>query len=539
MLLLILLLTISFSTVLAPRAHAWQVVNDSGYTLEASVDNIVLPGFQTFSIASGASVTCFWWLSTCVGIPLTSPPYPVRHEQLRIRLTSDDFERFECLVDMPGDGVVFVKAQTRTPLPDNLYCYTTFNEALQMADPNRGTQTPQYDYNGVNGFEPKATIDFTDPFARAQEPQDVPAMTAANRSVRFLATGDPQYNNSDISNGVNSGRAAQADTGIAGLKQFMRDNDDVRGIIVNGDLTQNARGDDGDIDIGKASDELDAFKGAMGGLRPFFFEGLGNHDVESTGPSSDPGDVRQFVREKPRVTVDTYAFSGSSQLDPHYSWDWHDVHVVQLDVFPGNDSKLGIDPRNALTYLTLDLANTVGNSGRPVILNHHYGFDQTTIDEGWWDEDDLEAYWNAIRQFNVVAIFFGHRHLNTGTSWQNIAVPFRYPIGALARPDDRICIPAFNGAAIFSGNFLDVEVLPSFVDIQVRDASNSGNPVVARFLYDPTGANISVSTNFNTSANHFIPCPEPGQLAMLLPGIGTLAFAGRKRSARRNDRSRS
>lgn len=397
----------------------------------------------------------------------------------------------------------------------------------------------------MNGLESKAAIDFTDPFAGIREPRDIPAMTPANRSVRFLATGDPQYNNSDIDSGVNSGRAELADIGMAGIKQFMRENDDVRGILVNGDMTQNARGDDGDIDVGKSSNEFDAFKAAMGGQRPFFFEGLGNHDVESTGSTSDPGDVRQFVREKPRATVDTFRGVESNQTDPHYSWDWHDVHVVQLDVFPGNDPQTtpstggdfsGIDPRNALDYLMIDLALTVGSSGRPVVLNHHYGFEQATIDYGWWTEEDLVAYWNAIRTYNVVAIFFGHTHLSTGTAWQNVAVPFRYPAGAFARPDGRGCIPAFNGAAIFSGNFLDVEISSSLVDIQVRDAFASGDPVVARFLYPPTSTRISVSTDFNTAENDSIQCPEPGQLALLLPGIGALAFLGRKRTAPRRSR---
>ena len=39
----------------------------------------------------------------------------------------------------------------------------------------------------------------------------------------------------------------------------------------------------------------------------------------------------EFVRDKPRNTVRSGASAGG-----HYSWDWHDVHFVQLNVAPAN-----------------------------------------------------------------------------------------------------------------------------------------------------------------------------------------------------------
>ena len=47
------------------------------------------------------------------------------------------------------------------------------------------------------------------------------------------------------------------------------------------------------------------------------------------------------------------------------------------------------------------------NGGQPVILSHHLHLDAPEYD---WPAEDLAAYYDAIRDYNVIAIFNGHTH---------------------------------------------------------------------------------------------------------------------------------
>jgi len=131
----------------------------------------------------------------------------------------------------------------------------------------------------------------------------------------------------------------------------------------------------------------------------------------------DPHVLREYVRGKKRVTG-----KSNKSSHGHYSWDWHDVHFVPLNLFPGDspipipdqtvDSETAdLSPFYRLSYLNADLASTVGNSRRPVILIHHYGFDPFSL--GWWTEEQRLHYWNAIKDYNVIAILTGHVHNDT------------------------------------------------------------------------------------------------------------------------------
>ena len=57
----------------------------------------------------------------------------------------------------------------------------------------------------------------------------------------------------------------------------------------------------------------------------------------------------------PRVTPKT------NWQPPHYSWDWHDVHFVQTNLYPGLGVDSGvaesyrIDPAGSLLFMGADL----------------------------------------------------------------------------------------------------------------------------------------------------------------------------------------
>ena len=99
------------------------------------------------------------------------------------------------------------------------------------------------------------------------------------------------------------------------------------------------------------------------------------------------------------------------------------MHVVQLNAAPSDTEGLdAITRRRGLTFLKQDLAQNVGSSGRPVVLIHHYGFDEFSTGEEdptrpWWTASERQRYWDAIKGYNVAAILTGHDHRNAGSSW--------------------------------------------------------------------------------------------------------------------------
>jgi cytolysin (calcineurin-like family phosphatase) len=124
------------------------------------------------------------------------------------------------------------------------------------------------------------------------------------------------------------------------------------------------------------------------------YEGYGNHDLSTN--------VWLPMAER-NAQLKDMRLSANRQC---YSWDWQDVHFVQLNLYPGTAAKC----LQSYEFLTNDLATCVGNSGRPVILFHHYGFDTTVMKGEWWPTGSLALYSAAISNYNVTAIFSGHMH---------------------------------------------------------------------------------------------------------------------------------
>ncbi|QEL16120.1 metallophosphoesterase [Limnoglobus roseus] len=159
--------------------------------------------------------------------------------------------------------------------------------------------------------------------------------------------------------------------------------------------------------------------GKDGRLKFPVYEVHGNHD-------SPPGDgliVKKIAeRNKTRPGV-----TGRSSNGLHYSWDWESVHFVNLGIVVGAvksvTRKRKYNPLDSLEFLAADLAASVGKSGRPVILTHHVDVlryatnpDKPTANPEW-DPADVRAYYDAIKDYNVVAIFYGHTHARNIYQW--------------------------------------------------------------------------------------------------------------------------
>ena len=177
-----------------------------------------------------------------------------------------------------------------------------------------------------------------------------------------------------------------------------------RGVLLIGDLTESGAA----ADWGALTNDW----GLNGERRLAFpvYEGYGNHDCETL---TVPQGVQ--ARNQLRTGVSNISTNGY-----HYSWDWDSLHMVCLNLFPGQavSGCDGCDPRGSLSFLMDDLARKVGNSGRPVIIYHHYGIDVFGL--GWWSDQQRSAYLQAISNYNVIAIFVGHNHLVDYIPWQGL-----------------------------------------------------------------------------------------------------------------------
>jgi len=192
-----------------------------------------------------------------------------------------------------------------------------------------------------------------------------------------------------------------------------------RGVLVLGDL----------VDEGGAEDaphfwqQFVADYGLNGEGRLAFpvYEGVGNHD----------GGQEDYIRWQVRGrNLQRKRQAGIYTTGLHYSWDWENVHFVHLNLYPGSGGEDIINPwgtyfegswkypEHSLEFLIDDLDKNVGKSGRPVVIIQHYGFDDWS--KGWWSENERVLFYKAIKNYNVIAIFWGHSHLSQFISWKGI-----------------------------------------------------------------------------------------------------------------------
>jgi len=196
------------------------------------------------------------------------------------------------------------------------------------------------------------------------------------------------------------------------------------GVIHAGDLVDN--GDKNGAKLKMAETEMAAFVedwGLNGGdarLRWPVREVHGNHD----GPRGDTTVIDAIkARNKRRAGL-----ANVSQNGLHYSWDWAGVHFVALGIVvrdaPEVSRKRRYSPHGSLPFLAQDLAEQVGNSGRPVVLVHHVDvarYSTAVPDEvavkNEWDYGDAHAYFAALKPYRVAASLCGHTHARNIFRW--------------------------------------------------------------------------------------------------------------------------
>jgi hypothetical protein len=505
---LTLLATVLLTLASAGPAQAWKLYNDSltkDFNYEVYDEGLKL--IEEGTVGRDSSVGCSWDKNKC-------NPDGGRGSELTVVFKSGGSTQWACTVTMLSGGYALVYEVDNGDLPDVYWCFSQINENADSNDVDANG-------DGVKNVDKYVTIDWSDDYLASKGIKSGSvSYEAADRNVRFLVTGDPQIDFRGLNTCGNRDRcelqfnpdapenyydASLAYGTFLGMTDLLRAdqyaykrwNSDVRGIIVSGDLTATARWSetkfymqmstadnifkDGDLSTPKRH-PWDQHIPLMEKL----YEGLGNHDhVDEThpdhkdrkrcdeGPSFNEarnnceGWIADYVADHKRGAQRTTRpivgdIKDISTFEPHYSWEWHDVHFVQLNVMPVDDvvpNRPHILGLGALSFLEEDLANAVGDSGRPVVLIHHYGFDSfSTGSEEWWTDTELREYWDAIAKYNVIAIFTGHQHLSLQDTVWSWRADFDEPTGATARDDGKKSIPAFVAGATLYGTYLDVTI---------------------------------------------------------------------------------
>ena len=250
------------------------------------------------------------------------------------------------------------------------------------------------------------------------------ALAAEHRDITFLSTSDSHHREPDHKAGNHNAmnRASieemNAITNVAWPEKIGGGHiGKPSGVVMLGDCI-----DDGDRKEGARCLSDEQYKlwladfgldGTDGQLKYPVFEGWGNHDGPPVGKEKSGFSFQDHLKKRNLIRKEKGLISNVSSNGLHYSWDWGDVHFVQMNIYPADQQRAGIhyspvwhDPQGSLTFLKQDLADKVGTNGRPVVLLSHCGFDTD-----WWVKEDWAAAYEAAKTYNVVLYLYGH----TGT----------------------------------------------------------------------------------------------------------------------------
>jgi hypothetical protein len=153
-----------------------------------------------------------------------------------------------------------------------------------------------------------------------------------------------------------------------------------RGVLFTGDTTDN-----GHLEEFAEFEALYGLNGKDGLLRYPVFESIGNHDVNSTSP------IKERARQR--------------HGGINYSWDWEGVHFACLDMYPDAATR---------AWLAEDLRGR--DRRQPLVLFFHYSLEGRYSD--FWEPEDKDAFADAIKDRNVLALFHGHEHRTGNYEWR-------------------------------------------------------------------------------------------------------------------------
>ena len=175
-------------------------------------------------------------------------------------------------------------------------------------------------------------------------------------------------------------------------------------MIVAGDLTEN-----GSPAQWKIFDTLFPWQGEVPKRFPVIAV-AGNHDG-----GSKTGIIRQGLRDRNAAMLKAGMVTKVSEDGLHCAWVWQGVHFINVNNYAGEvvkaDAKPGSmwDPEKSLTFLKEYLA-TLKPAFAPVVIVQHLDFSDRST---WWDQERRKAFYEVIKDANVVALLHGHTHAIT------------------------------------------------------------------------------------------------------------------------------
>jgi cytolysin (calcineurin-like family phosphatase) len=285
-----------------------------------------------------------------------------------------------------------------------------------------------------------------------------PAVAETTPEVTFLISSDTHYGQDQWAN--NESLNKQAINRMNGLEGTFWPSEaggvvrDIRGVIVPGDLTDS--GTDSNLFgywfFGHVDGFVDDYK-VLGGtgnnvIHYPVYEGYGNHDIHNSATGVVKSEIASRNAQRPNL-------ANVSSNGYHYSFDWENIHFINLNVYPGGAG----DAEFSLDFLIQDLATEVGTSDRPVVIYHHYGFDPFGRD--WWTADERQEYLDALEGYHVIAIFSGHNHSAA-----------RY---------QRRDIPCFNAPRAKDQRFLAVRISAGQLVVAERSTDSWGSVWLERY----------------------------------------------------------
>jgi cytolysin (calcineurin-like family phosphatase) len=160
--------------------------------------------------------------------------------------------------------------------------------------------------------------------------------------------------------------------------------------------------------------------GKDGKLKWPVYEVHGNHDGPG-GQGLAIDAIKQRNRRRPGLT-------SVSPNGLHYSWDWGQVHFVNLGIVVGPVQdvarKRRYAPLDSLPFLIDDLTRNVKDRDRPVIVTHHVDVARYSDPDpkaeprnAEWEAADVRAYYDTLKGYHVVAVLYGHTHARTIFRW--------------------------------------------------------------------------------------------------------------------------
>jgi cytolysin (calcineurin-like family phosphatase) len=240
---------------------------------------------------------------------------------------------------------------------------------------------------------------------------DATGTNSASNEFYMIVASDPQYPRM-YKDGTQEEDANQPtrskevnETQVANIKALIEQlgSDKVKGIIINGDLTE----------YGHAS-ELETYKEIWSKEKlgsALIYPGLGNHDYVNNLGGCTPDCTNRMLGYMKDLLENKEV--NASSYDPNslaYSWDVGKVHFIQLHLHPARAVNTGThNIKPSMNWFEEDLKKA-RTAGKVVIVNMHDYGDSFQANS----QNQFTEFKNLLRKYKVSAVFAGHLHRSLG-----------------------------------------------------------------------------------------------------------------------------